>query len=126
MGVGEVGVGVGEKDPQRRKEVRRQQTEEDETAAGKLEIPQLSGRRHAHLEQEQAKHTLERRDEQLVLVLNDLLSLHRTDEADGYAADEENEPWIEEHFLQERTGEKGHPRGLPASWALVGLPVRML
>ena len=68
-----------------------------------LQVSQLPGGRHAHLEQEQAQHALECRHEELVVVCNDLLSLQPTDEADDDATEEENEPRVEEHFLQELT-----------------------
>ena len=52
-----------------------QQAKEDESPAGKPEIPQLSGGRHAHLEQEEAERALEGHDKEAVGVVSDLVSL---------------------------------------------------
>ena len=57
---------------------------------------------------------------------DDLLALQPTDEPDDDAAEEQDQPGVEEHLLQKLTGEDRHPLGLAASWAVVGLPVRML
>ena len=60
-----------------------------------FEVPHLACGRHPHLEQEQAEHALEGRDEELVVV-GDFVSLEPADEADDDAAEEETEPGVEE------------------------------
>src|SRR5271165_2541244 len=103
--MGEVGVDVRDDDPQRGEEVGRQKTEQDESAAGGLEVPQFTGSRHAHLEQEQAKRALKRRDEQGVGVVSDFVSLQPADEPDDDAAEEQTQARIEEDLPQQLAGE---------------------
>ena len=89
MRVGEVGaVEVGDDD--RPKSLRRwsgaSRPKKMKPPAGGLQVPQLAGGRHTHLEQEQAQRALERVDEEGVTILHDLRSLQPADEADDDAA----------------------------------------
>src|ERR1700760_20306 len=99
--MGEVAIGVRDDDPERREEVGRQKAEQDEPAASSLKVPQFTGSRHAHLEQEQAKRALKRGDEQRVGVVSDFMSLQPADEPDDDAAEKQTQSRIEKDLPQQ-------------------------
>ena len=80
---------MGDDDPQRGKDVRRQQAEDDEASAGRPQVLQLAGGRHTHLEQKQAQHALERQHEEPVVIGHDLLALQPAEQSDDDAAEEQ-------------------------------------
>ncbi len=86
---GQVRVRVGNDDPERRENVGRDQAEGDEPGASRFQVFELARGGHAHLEQEQAKHALEQRDEEVVVVPRDLLALQAADQPDDDAAKEQ-------------------------------------
>ena len=61
------------------------------TRAAGLEVFELARRRHPHLEQEEAEHSLEETDEEVIVLASDLLALHAADEADHDSAEQQVE-----------------------------------
>lgn len=105
VGTREVREYVHEKNPGGREDVGCQHAEKDVGQAAGLEVPQLARGPHSHLEQEEAEHSLEKTDEEVIVLADNILTLHAADKADQDSAEEQIEPRIEKHFMEQFAGD---------------------
>ncbi len=65
------------------------------------QILQLTRGNHAHFEQEQTQHPLEGRHKESIVVVNHLLALQPTDEANEDCADEKADSGVEQDLVEQ-------------------------
>ncbi len=75
--------------------------EGDEPGTSRFQVLELARGGHSHLEQKQAKHALEQRDKEIVVVAGDRLSLHAADQPDDDTAKEQVQPRVQENLVQQ-------------------------